>query len=31
MSDLLSRFYVGKGLFMMDISNDDYGAERGSL
>jgi len=30
MSELLSRFYVGKGLFMMDISNDDNGAERGS-
>ena len=28
MSELLNRFYVGKGLFMMDIFNDDNGAEQ---
>jgi len=30
MSEPLNRFYVGKGLFMMYISNDDNGAERRS-
>jgi hypothetical protein len=30
MSELLSCFYVGKGLFMMGIFYDD-GAERGSV
>jgi len=29
MSEFPSPFYVGKGLFMMDIFNDDNGEERG--